>query len=29
MAIAGIKPTKGLLTTTSRQEGERVLIDYK
>jgi len=29
MAVAGIKPTIGILTTVSREEGDRVLIDYK
>jgi len=29
MAIAGITPQVGILTTTSREEGDRVLIDYK
>ena len=29
MAIAGIQPTIGILTTVSRENGDRVLIDYK
>lgn len=29
MAVVGIKPAKGILTTVSRFEGDRVIIDYK
>ena len=29
MAIAGIKIAKGILTSTSRNDGNRTLIDYK
>lgn len=29
MAVVGIRPTIGILTTVSRFEGDRVLIDYQ
>jgi|5_EtaG_2_1085323.scaffolds.fasta_scaffold18127_4 hypothetical protein len=29
MAITGIKAQKGILTSKSRDEGDRVLTDYK
>jgi len=29
MAVTGIKPQKGILTSVSRYEGDRVITDYK
>mgnify|MGYP000061367953 CR=1 FL=1 len=29
MAVSGIKPAKGILTSNSRDDGNRTLVDYK
>ena len=29
MAVTGIKPKKGILTSNSRDDGNRELVDYK